>query len=74
MEARPDEVLTPSVQYWEEKGVVPQIVSDGHYRGWVNPDLMASLGIAGNAEDVRHCSCVCACGACGHKGAGAADT
>ncbi len=56
MELRPDEVLTPCLQYWEEKGAVPDIVTDGHYTGWVCPAVRASLGIAASADEVLLCT------------------
>ena len=54
--------LMECAAYWAARGVVPQYASNGHYSGWVNPELMGMLGIATSAKQVRFVVC-CVLGA-----------
>jgi len=37
--------LMDAPEYWKSHGVTSEIYSDGHFRGWVNPDVVQQCGI-----------------------------
>ena len=45
-----DEILTPE-EYYKFLGTSPRVIVDGHFRSWVNPEYVATYGLASNAKE-----------------------
>ena len=46
-----DEQVLDAVKYFHSIGVTPKVVSEGHYSGWINPELIDKYGFASSAEE-----------------------
>jgi hypothetical protein len=43
--------LLDAAEYFKAKGIVPEYISDGRYKGWVNPDVALKYGIELTEEE-----------------------